>query len=97
MYICKQPKGNYEKVTIIHETGHMLGLSHPGQASPRKALPNSREDYEADPESLMGLGNILRPRDFQKAFCNRVQSMMRQRLQNKKKNSSKYCTKWIAK
>jgi hypothetical protein len=51
--------------TFIHELGHSLGLDHPGDH-------NSADEYSKDPMSIMGMGNILRESDFQKAFCNQT-------------------------
>lgn len=55
-----------------HEMGHAFGLDHPGQDLNPPAKKNSTLDYEADAPSLMGLGAILRKKDMQKAFCNRL-------------------------
>jgi hypothetical protein len=62
-------KGGPEpQVPILHEVGHMLGLGHPGGWS------NDPSSYDADPGSLMGLGNTLRIGDFDKAFCKHIKS-----------------------
>jgi len=37
-------KGNYAFITILHETGHALGLDHPHEGSP--AMPASRDSIE---------------------------------------------------
>ncbi|PNC18835.1 hypothetical protein CXU22_03295 [Akkermansia muciniphila] len=74
---------HYDQVPIVHETGHMLGLDHPGQNKPWlwRPSPNSPDDYMADPESLMGIGMEFRTRDFDKAFCSHI-------------NLGKPCEKW---
>ena len=62
-----QNKGaSQPQVPIVHETGHMLGLQHPGGAN------NSASAYLADFDSLMGGGGILRLSDFNQAFCGRM-------------------------
>jgi hypothetical protein len=58
--------------TIVHEMGHGLGLDHPGHDTDPPATPNSPEDYDADPKSLMGRGMDLRPKDQDKAFCSKI-------------------------
>ena len=62
-----QNKGaSVPQVPVVHETGHMLGLDHPGGAN------NSSSAYQADFESLMGGGMSLRLPDFDKAFCDKL-------------------------
>jgi hypothetical protein len=62
-----QNKGaSQPQVPVVHETGHMLGLDHPGGAN------NSSGAYQADFDSLMGGGAILRLPDFNKAFCDKI-------------------------
>ena len=58
----------YSQKVIVHEFGHAFGLDHPGGQS------NDVAAYDADPESLMGRGMTMRPSDFEKAFCNKIQS-----------------------
>ena len=91
----------YSQVTFLHETGHMLGLSHPGHPEKNKAAPGSEADYEIDTESLMGFGNKLRQKDFQKAFCNRISKSMKKRYNKAQGNNSsnpyEHCKKWTAK
>jgi len=53
--------------TAVHETGHMMGLNHPGSKG-------AKNEYTKDRESLMGLGMELRLPDFQKVFCDRVKT-----------------------
>lgn len=62
----------YKQVAAIHETGHMLGLKHPGVAYGAKS--NSYEDYAADAPSLMGFGMEMRVEDFDKAFCSHIKT-----------------------
>ena len=98
----KTLRNKYKQITLLHETGHMLGLSHPGQSGKKKASPGSEIDYEIDAESLMGFGNKLRLNDFQKAFCNRISKSMKKRYNKAQGNSScsnpyEHCQKWIAK
>jgi len=50
----------------------MLGLDHPGQRLPKKPKSGSSADYDADSKSLMGRGTILRPADFDDAFCKHI-------------------------
>jgi len=64
----------YNHSTLVHEVGHSLGLSHPGQALNPPAPPNTSADYDADPSSIMGRGWILHKDDFQKAFCSQLPS-----------------------
>jgi hypothetical protein len=56
------------QITAAHEFGHQLGLEHPGQDRPpgQRPRPNSDPDYEADAESLMGLGTQMRAHYFAK-------------------------------
>jgi len=62
-----QNKGaSQPQVPIVHETGHMLGLHHPGGAN------NSDAAYQADLDSLMGGGMVLRLPDFNQAFCDKI-------------------------
>ena len=62
-----QNKGaSQPQVPVVHETGHQLGLDHPGGAN------NSAGAYQADYDSLMGGGMILRLPDFNKAFCDKI-------------------------
>lgn len=60
------------QIVALHEFGHMLGLSHPGQRLPNPPKPNSMEDYTADISSLMGMGMELRIDDFNKIFCRHI-------------------------
>lgn len=65
--INPQNKGaSMPQVPILHETGHMLGLDHPGGNS------NSQAAYWADIDALMGGGNIMRKGSFTKAFCSQI-------------------------
>jgi RHS repeat-associated protein len=64
----------YYQVTILHEVGHQLGMTHPGQKIYPRAGRNLAADYNADPDSLMGLGLTLRKEDFDQAFCRRILS-----------------------
>lgn len=53
---------------------HILLVDHPGQYIIPRAVPNTPEDYEADKESITGLGMILRAVDFDRAFCKFINS-----------------------
>ena len=64
---------------LVHEAGHMFGLSHPGGRS------NKDEAYMADPFSLMGLDMYLTERDFNTAFCRKIET------------DDKKCKRWKAK
>ena len=70
----KNKNETIEQTPIIHETGHMLGVPHPGQRLPEGQRPvrNSREDYRIDPYSLMGLGMELRLVDYNDMFCKKI-------------------------
>jgi len=75
--INAEPKGgDMPQTAILHETGHMLGLQHPGHYWPHniRPIPNSLQDYMVDKNSLMGAGNELRPQDFMRAFCKHIKS-----------------------
>lgn len=68
-----QNKGaSQPQVPIVHETGHMLGLPHPGQDQSPPAVPNSPADYSADTDALMGAGMSLRIHNFDRAFCDQI-------------------------
>ena len=62
------------QVQAVHELGHLMGLSHPGNDLPdgHRPKPDSLEDYYADPDSLMGVGMTLRKSDFQKGICDHI-------------------------
>jgi RHS repeat-associated protein len=62
------------QVAIVYEIGHLLGMKHPGQRLTSPKTPNSPEDYDADPKSLMGKGMTLRMADFNDAFCSKIES-----------------------
>jgi hypothetical protein len=82
--INSQQKGaSTPQVPIIHETGHMFGIPHPGQRLTPPAILNSFPDYNADKESLMGAGMTLRLIDFKEAFCDHI------------KSKNKTCNPWI--
>ena len=58
----------FQQIPVVHEAGHMFGLSHPGGRS------NETEAYMADPFSLMGLDMYLTERDFNTAFCRNIET-----------------------
>jgi hypothetical protein len=64
--VTSQDKYGHKQTPIVHEVGHMLGLSHPGGNN------NSKDAYMADAESLMGAGMDMRNADFKSAFCDRI-------------------------
>jgi hypothetical protein len=66
------PDPGGRQTTIVHETGHMSGMNHPGQDLNPPASPGSHADYDADASSLMGRGMELRSKDFKKAFCDKI-------------------------
>ena len=67
--VLPQNKGySQPQIPIVHETGHQLGLDHPGGRSNRPFA------YQADPASLMGLGMQMRPADFSAAFCDHIKT-----------------------
>lgn len=75
--ILPEDKGGPEpQIPVVHETGHMLGLQHPGQHFPAHLRPRSgsHADYAADPGSLMGEGMQLRIQDFHQAFCKHIKT-----------------------
>ena len=64
----RKPAGQwpfYVQVPVIHEVGHMLGLTDTKRSSP---------GYREDPQSLMGMGMEFRRTDFDKAFCSFIQT-----------------------
>ena len=63
-------RGEYSQRPVLHEIGHMLGLIHPG-VGPGIPAGDDRE-YDADPGSLMGRGEIMRLDDFQFSFCDQI-------------------------
>lgn len=69
----------FKQIPVVHEAGHMFGLSHPGGRS------NKDEAYMADPFSLMGLDMYLTERDFNTAFCRKIET------------DDKKCKRWKAK
>ena len=69
----------FKQIPVVHEAGHMFGLSHPGGRS------NEDEAYMADPFSLMGLDMYLTERDFNTAFCRKIET------------DDKKCKRWKAK
>ena len=66
----RHPGYGFAQRSILHEIGHRLGLKHPGHEL--GVEPNTPADYEADEPSLMGKGEVLREKDFDKAFCDHI-------------------------
>jgi RHS repeat-associated protein len=78
--------GPVPQIPVVHETGHMLGLEHPGMHmfpdnprppacfKPSPGTPPDIWEYDADPGSLMGRGMQLRIEDFQDAFCDHIKT-----------------------
>lgn len=58
---------------FLHEIGHMMGLNHPGKRN-KQSSTGKLGEYEADRESLMGLGMEFRIDDFQTACCSKIKS-----------------------
>ena len=58
---------------LLHEVGHMIGLSHPGKKS-GKSSTGELPEYSADWDSLMGVGLKFRIDDFQKGCCSKIKT-----------------------
>jgi RHS repeat-associated protein len=63
-----------QNTTVPHEFGHVLGLQHPGQRLVPPLELNSPEDYvdKENSNNLMGTGDKLIKKDFDKLYCHHV-------------------------
>ena len=60
---------NKGQIVIAHEFGHLLGVPHPGTLNSWFGAPaplNVTADYSADAKSLMGRGNEMHPRFYER-------------------------------
>ena len=64
-----QDKDGASQIPVLHEVAHLLGLDHPGGHS------NNNAAYDVDKNSLMGAGMEMRPSDFNKAFCSKINNL----------------------
>ncbi|MGN0854564.1 MAG: RHS repeat-associated core domain-containing protein [Kiritimatiellia bacterium] len=66
----------YWQIVVVHEIGHLLGMSHPGQTAENvlggRSAADSEEDYNVNAASLMGKGMVLTDTDFNDAFCSHI-------------------------